>query len=412
MGHGSCQVWWFPMFRCHNRDFGGVLGSVSGIQVIPSRRHSGRFHNLFSIFDGYFDFDETQPAPSRSILCDWYPYTIFGRAFCRIGSGASNSLMRRVQTREVATEETNIRVDRWFRRHFPELKHGRLEKLLRKGQIRVDGGRVKSSSRLEAGQKVRIPPLELVTESERSAIDQEVSPIDCSWINSLVLYSDADVIALNKPAGIAVQGGSGVGRHIDGLLAGLVNPGEDRPKLVHRLDLDTSGVLLVARSASVAAKLGESFRGRAAEKSYWALVSGVPSPRQGTISHPLIKSTGRDGYEKVIADAAMGKIAITDYRVVDAAGRKVSWLLLKPQTGRKHQLRVHCAGMNTPIAGDRKYGGKAAILDGTPYPETLHLHARSIKLPHPSGGELRVTAPLPAKLIQSWQFFGFDMGRG
>lgn len=319
--------------------------------------------------------------------------------------------MNGVQTREVGADDDDIRVDRWFRRHFPGLKHGRLEKLLRTGQIRVDGGRVKSSTRLEAGQRIRIPPLGTDSETERRPGHQDVGDKDRAWINSLILHADGDVIALNKPAGIAVQGGSGVGRHIDGLLAGLVSPGEDRPKLVHRLDRDTSGVLLVARRASIAAKLGDAFRGRDAAKSYWALVAGVPSPRQGTISDSLAKSAGRDGYEKVVSDAAMGKSAVTDYQVIDTAGRKAAWLLLRPRTGRTHQLRVHCAAKNTPIAGDRKYGGERAILDGTPNPGMLHLHARSIKLPHPSGGVLEVTAPLPEKLRQSWEFFGFDTAR-
>lgn len=316
--------------------------------------------------------------------------------------------MSGVQTREIGPDDADIRVDRWFRRHFPELKHGRLEKLLRTGQIRVDGGRVKASTRLEAGQVLRIPPLGETAGSDRQTGQKDISDKDRAWIRSLILHQDADVIALNKPPGIAVQGGSGVGRHIDGLLAGLVGPGDEKPKLVHRLDRDTSGVLLVARRASVAAKLGEIFRGRDAKKTYWAIVAGVPSPREGTINDALVKSAGRDGYEKVIADAAMGKSAVTDYRVLDAAGRKVAWLQLNPRTGRTHQLRVHCAGMDTPIAGDRKYGGERAMLDGSPNPSALHLHARAIVLPHPSGGELNVTAPLPEQLARSWAFFGFD----
>lgn len=319
--------------------------------------------------------------------------------------------MSGVQNREVGAEDADIRVDRWFRRHYPELKHGRLEKLLRTGQIRVDGGRVKASTRLEAGQVLRIPPLGSVSGADQPPEYRDINDRDRTWINSLILHSDDDVIALNKPSGIAVQGGSGVGRHIDGLLAGLVARGEEKPKLVHRLDRDTSGVLLIARRASVAAKLGDAFRGGDARKSYWALVAGVPSPRQGTIDDALVKSAGKDGYEKVVADAAMGKSAVTDYEVIDTAGRKAAWLLLKPRTGRTHQLRVHCAGMNTPISGDRKYGGERAILEGTPHPGVLHLHARAIALPHPSGGELNVTAPLPEQLRETWQFFGFDADR-
>ena len=319
--------------------------------------------------------------------------------------------MTGVQTREIGPDDADIRVDRWFRRHYPELKHGRLEKLLRTGQIRVDGGRVKASTRLEAGQVLRIPPLGENPGTQRHAGHPDVSDKDRAWIKSLILHEDADVIALNKPPGIAVQGGSGVGRHIDGLLAGLVRPGHEKPRLVHRLDRDTSGVLLVAKRASVAAKLGEIFRGRDANKTYWAIVAGVPSPREGTINDALIKSAGRDGYEKVVADATMGKSAVTDYRVIDAAGRKVAWLQLSPRTGRTHQLRVHCAGMDTPIAGDRKYGGERAILDGSPNPDALHLHARALVLPHPSGGALSVTAPLPERFARSWAFCGFDADR-
>ena len=319
--------------------------------------------------------------------------------------------MSGVQNREVTAEDDDIRVDRWFRRHFPDLKHGRLEKLLRTGQIRVDGGRVKASTRLEAGQVLRIPPLPAASAEQGGDREREIGDRDRDWIRSLVLHADDDVIAINKPPGIAVQGGSGIGRHIDGLLAGLVPTGAECPKLVHRLDRDTSGVLLVARRASVAAKLGEVFRGRDAEKSYWALVAGVPSPREGTINEALIKTAGNEGYEKMVVDTAMGKSAITDYRVIDAAGRKAAWLLLKPRTGRTHQLRVHCTGLGTPIAGDRKYGGEHAILDGTPHPDSLHLHARSITLPHPSGGKMTVTAPLPDKMLQSWKFFGFEAHR-
>ena len=316
--------------------------------------------------------------------------------------------MSSVQTREIRPEDDDIRVDRWFKRHFPELRHGRLEKLLRTGQIRVDGGRVKSSTRLHAGQVLRIPPLGPNSGVAPGRKGREPSEEDRDWIRSLVLYSDDDLIAIDKPPGIAVQGGSGISRHIDGLLAGLVGPDRERPKLVHRLDRDTSGVLLVARRADVAARMGEVFRGRDARKTYWALVAGVPSPCDGTVDAALVKAARGDGYEKVVADAAIGKSAVTDYRVLDAAGRKAAWLSLSPRTGRTHQLRVHCAGLGTPIAGDRKYGGDRAILDGIPDPRSLHLHARSISLPHPSGGTLDVTAPLPEAMRRSWEFFGFD----
>lgn len=316
--------------------------------------------------------------------------------------------MKEVETREVSLEDAGIRIDRWFRRHFPEIKHGKLEKLLRTGQIRLGGSRVKASTRLEAGQLLRIPPLAFVVTERAKASHRSISAAERRWIRSLVLHRDEDLIVINKPSGIAVQGGTGVKSHIDGLLEALVPDGANRPKLVHRLDRDTSGVLLIALKASVAAKLGEIFRGREAVKSYWALVSGVPSRRKGVIKNSLIKVAGKEGFEKVIANKGAGKSAITDYRVIDIAGSKASWLLLNPRTGRTHQLRVHCALLNTPIVGDRKYGDKNPVLGGAPNLSSLHLHARSIMLPHPAGGNLLVSAPLPSHMEETWDFFGFD----
>ncbi len=319
--------------------------------------------------------------------------------------------MTGVQSRAVSAADADIRLDRWFKRHFPDLKHGKLEKLLRTGQIRVDGGRVKSSTRLEEGQTIRVPPI--TDEPARPVRRQtaEVSAEDRDWIRSLVLHSDDDVIALNKPQGIAVQGGRKVNRHIDGLLEALAEPGEERPKLVHRLDRDTSGVLLIARRAAVAASLGEIFKSRSAVKTYWALVVGVPRPPEGTINAPLSKKADNDGHEKVVTDREDGKSAKTDYRVVEVAGRRAAWLMLHPLTGRTHQLRVHCAAIGTPIVGDGKYGGADSRLDGVPGSDKLHLHARSITFPHPAGGELTITAPLPPGMATTWKFMGFDPNR-
>jgi 23S rRNA pseudouridine955/2504/2580 synthase len=316
--------------------------------------------------------------------------------------------MSGVQSREVSAAEADIRVDRWFKRHFPALRHGPLEKLLRTGQIRVDGGRVKASTRLEEGQTVRIPPMPDEGSPAKRKHTDEISAEDSDWIRSLVLHSDADVIALNKPPGIAVQGGRKVKRHIDGLLGALAGPGEERPKLVHRLDRDTSGVLLIARRADVAASLGDAFHSRNARKTYWALVAGVPRPREGMINAPLAKKADGAGHEKVVVDAEDGKSAQTDYQVVENAARKASWVVLQPYTGRTHQLRVHCAAIGTPIVGDGKYGGAESRIDGVPGADKLHLHARSITLPHPSGGELTVTAPLPPAMAKTWKFLGFD----
>lgn len=319
--------------------------------------------------------------------------------------------MTGVQHRPVAADEADIRLDRWFRRHFPALKHGRLEKLLRTGQIRVDGSRARASTRLEAGQDIRIPPLDEAAKKTDAPAPQKVSAKDRDWINAMVIHADDHVIALNKPPGVAVQGGSKIGRHIDGLLGALVGRRDDRPKLVHRLDRDTSGVLLVARSASDAAALGEAFRSRETEKIYWALVAGVPKPRAGRIDVALLKRDGPDGNEKVVADPAMGKAAVTGYETVETAGRRAAWLRLRPETGRTHQLRVHCAGLGTPIVGDGKYGGTASRIDGLPGTDKLHLHARAIALPHPAGGTLRITAPLSPAMAETWRFLGFDPDR-
>ena len=319
--------------------------------------------------------------------------------------------MSGVETRPVLAGDSDIRLDRWFKRHFPALKHGRLEKMLRTGQIRVDGGRVKASTRLEEGQMIRIPPMPEDDQAARPAERPEISADDSAWIKSLVLHSDRELIALNKPPGIAVQGGRKVARHIDGLLGALEENDEGRPKLVHRLDRDTSGVLLIARRADVAAALGEIFHSRRAQKTYWALVAGVPRPREGMINAPLAKKAGHLGREKMVVDPEAGKSATTDYEVIENAARRAAWLALHPHTGRTHQLRVHCAAIGTPILGDGKYGGAESRLDGVPGSDKLHLHARAITFPHPSGGELTITAPLPAVMKKTWDFLGFDLDR-
>ena len=227
---------------------------------------------------------------------------------------------------------------------------------------------------------------------------------DRAWIRALVIHSDDDVIVLNKPPGIAVQGGSGVATHIDGMLGALA--GDGNPRLVHRLDRDTGGVLVVARHAAAAAALAAAFRRRDVHKTYWALVAGVPRQRAGVIDSALAKSAGGDGRERVVAGAAGGRQAVTRYRVVEAAGRRAAWLALHPLTGRTHQLRVHCAGLGTPIVGDRKYGGAVALAAGLPV--GLHLHARAIEIAHPSGGTLSAEAPLSAAMAESWRILGFD----
>ena len=305
----------------------------------------------------------------------------------------------------VAGEDGPVRLDRWFKRHYPALGHGHLEKLLRTGRVRVDGKRAHSSDRVAPGQTIRIPPLHDTTVSARE-VPRGALPGDEAMLRDAVLHRDDAVIVLNKPAGLPVQGGSGTERHLDGLLDALRFGSEVRPRLVHRLDKDTSGVLVIARTAAAAVFLTRAFREKTTRKIYWALVVGLPKLRQGRIDLALAKLPGREG-ERVRADSEGGKRAVTYYHVVDSAGAKASWLALLPITGRTHQLRAHCAAIGTPILGDAKYGAAAAHLAGVPGAKRLQLHARALSIPHPLGGTLWVTAPLQRHMRQSWEFFGF-----
>ncbi len=312
--------------------------------------------------------------------------------------------MTSAKIEEIAEADGVLRLDRWFRRHYPALSHARLEKLLRTGQIRVDGRRASANERVAPGQRVRIPPP--ASAAAASPPPQHVRPQEEALAKGLVLYRDEALLVLNKPPGLAVQGGSGERRHLDGLLDALRFGFAERPRLVHRLDKETSGVLVVARTAAAAAQLARVFREGSAKKIYWALVAGVPKPEEGRIDLPLLKGQGEGG-ERVRPDREEGKRALTLYRVLDSAGRRASFLLLVPQTGRTHQLRVHCAFLGAPILGDKKYGGEASEIAGLPPSQGLHLHARAIEIPRPSGGILRVSAPLPPHMRASFDFFGF-----
>lgn len=258
---------------------------------------------------------------------------------------------------------------------------------------------------------VRVPPLPTAGGTADVARPRPAPPASRAEAGALqerVLYRDDHVIVLDKPAGLAVQGGTGTGRHLDAMLDALRFGAAERPRLVHRLDRDTSGVLVLARHAQAAAGLTAAFRSSVARKLYWAAVVGVPRPSEGRIDMPLAKAAGRHG-ERVVADADAGKRAVTLYRTVERAGRIAAWLALEPQTGRTHQLRVHAAALGTPILGDGKYGGKGAFLAADAPVKRLHLHARAIRIPHPRGGVLEVTAPLPAHMAATWRFFGFDL---
>ncbi|HWK44034.1 MAG TPA: RluA family pseudouridine synthase [Stellaceae bacterium] len=311
---------------------------------------------------------------------------------------------------EVKPDEADTRVDRWFKRLYPGLTHGHLEKLLRTGQVRVDGGRVKAATRLAAGQTVRVPPMDFISEAPPSYTPAPRAPrqSDIDALRACVLYRDQDMIAINKPPGLAVQGGTNTDKHVDGLLDALRFDAAERPRLVHRLDKDTSGVLLLARNLKAATWLTQAFREKTTRKTYWALTVGVPKPRQGRIDLAIGKAT--DGpRDKVVADAEDGKSAVTYYSVVEHAGGKIAWLAMLPVTGRTHQLRVHAAEIGTPILGDGKYGGVPEHLPGLDHVRKLHLHAHSIVVPRPGGGRpVVVTAPLPPHMADTWRFFGFD----
>ena len=314
--------------------------------------------------------------------------------------------MTALETVTVAADDGELRLDRWFRRHYPGLPHGRLEKLLRTGQVRVDGKRAKSGDHVAPGMAIRVPPLESSplgpNPPERPV---RIRPQDEAMLRDAILYRDDHAIVLDKPPGLAVQGGSNTSRHVDGLLDGLRFGHAERPRLVHRLDKDTSGVLLIARSAQAATFFTRAFRDKTTRKIYWAIVAGLPSLRQGRIDLALAKG-GAARRERVHADDD-GKDAVTYYRVVDAAGDRASWLALLPLTGRTHQLRAHCAAIGAPVLGDSKYGGAAAQLPGGGAAHRLHLHARSLEIPHPAGFTLKITAPLPPHMQRMWDFLGF-----
>jgi 23S rRNA pseudouridine955/2504/2580 synthase len=394
--------------------------------------------------------------------------------------------MSGIATITVGRDEAGMRLDRWFKSHYPDLAFGRLQKLVRTGQVRVDGGRVKTSTRLEPGQAVRVPPLTAPLGHERDDEDEarhderpdgaqderqgdghgehtaepggEAASLagltgsklarararakalagggegggkpasshggraavvkhspgrkgDADFLRDLLLYEDREVFVFNKPFGLAVQGGSGLTRHIDGMLESMLDSKGQKPRLVHRLDRDTTGVLVVARTRLAATKLTAAFRARSTRKVYWALVKGVPKPAQGRISTFLAKGSGPDGERMRIArhgeDDAVH--AVTYYAVVDQAGQQLSWLSLRPVTGRTHQLRAHTAHIGHPIVGDPKYFEVENWELPGGIQNRLHLHARRIVLPHPSGtGKLDVSAPLPDHMKQSWNLLGFD----
>lgn len=316
--------------------------------------------------------------------------------------------MSAVAERVVAPEEAGWRLDRWVKEHFPGLPFVRLQKLVRTGQFRVDGRRPRADQRLLAGQTVRVPPLPEAAAVPAAAGPRPLAAADRAYVRSLVLYEDERLIALAKPPGLAVQGGSGTTRHLDALLEGLAERGE-KPRLVHRLDRDTSGVLVVARTAEVARELGFAFQQHRVRKLYWAILVGGPARNEGVIDLPLAKR-GPPGREKVAPAAGeeeeAGRWARTEFKVLARAGKVATWVALLPRTGRTHQLRAHCAAIGAPILGDGKYGGKAAHPKGAP--EGLMLHARELELPGPRGRPLRIGADPPPAFRAALAWLGLS----
>ncbi len=308
----------------------------------------------------------------------------------------------------ITEAQDGARLDRWLKKEYPHLPFGELQKIIRTGQIRVNGKRVKGDKRLEIGQQLRLPPH---MNSIVAKKDKSISEEDTKFIQSLVIYKDKHMIAINKPAGLATQGGTKVKKHVDGLLDGLKFDGL-RPHIVHRLDKDTSGVLLLARSPKVAKALGDMFRERDIRKYYWAITTGVPQRLQGKITTSIEKEedeeTGRETMKN--SKKGKGKEALTYYQVLENAARKLALVAFWPRTGRKHQIRLHALEMGCPLLGDYKYLHEQEILEETPdLPNILHLHSRRIIMRHPiTGQKLDITAPLDTQMKKTWDFFGFN----
>lgn len=312
----------------------------------------------------------------------------------------------------VSVDDDGIRLDRWFKRHLPDASFNIVSRWARTGQLRVDGARATPGDRIQAGQVIRVPPAEppKETTARPKKARPQLTPEQIEFAESMVIHRDAQAIVLNKPPGLATQGGTKTHDHVDQLLDGLYFELDTRPKLVHRLDKDTSGALVLARTARAAAYFSKSFSGRTARKTYWAIVVGVPSIEDGFIDLPLGKQPGTGG-EKMQVDEEEGQPARTRYRVIDRAGNRAAWVELQPHTGRTHQLRVHMAAIGHPIVGDGKYGMADAFLSGS-ISRKMHLHARRIRIDHPDGGKLDLTADLPTHFAETLTSLGFDIEHG
>src|SRR5436190_4168721 len=317
------------------------------------------------------------------------------------------------ELRTIDADDDGIRLDRWFKRHYPHVTHVLLEKLLRKGEIRLDGKRAKAADRIAAGQGMRLPPQVIHAKPPQKQTSEAepkhlLATKDMGSLADRILYMDKQVIVIDKPPGLATQGGSGLTKHVDGMLDSLQYEKPTRPKLVHRLDRDTSGVLLIARTALAASGLSASLALRDTSKVYWALTRGVPKQKNGVVKGALAKEGTRGKDERMaLSDDDDAKFALTEYAVMATAGTEFAWVAARPITGRTHQIRVHLASLGTPIVGDFKYGGTDSRGRGD-IADKLHLHARSIDIGRPDGGRLQATAPLPPHMVKSWTLLGFD----
>ena len=403
MGNHFCERGWLV---CNGR-LGGVDGSSverwTGASRLYDRWSLGCVHNFQHFLPGCRRAGrERCRVPRRTLRLAVGGVVDFGVIFRIVAVPPTPHVS--VQKISVTADEEGLRLDRWFRAKFPEVTQGRLEKLLRKGEVRVNGGRVRASLRLETGMLVRIPPLRAPESATRPG---PVAQSDVMLLQERIIYRDDVLIAIDKPAGLAVQGGSGTPRHLDGMLDTLQFDAPDRPRLVHRLDRDTSGVLILARTRAAATVLTAAFADRDAQKKYWALVHGSPESDEGRLDSSLSKVSSGGGREQM-ASVPGGKPAITLYQVMARSGAPFTWLELTPLTGRTHQIRVQTAEADFPVVGDPRYGRRETSSSNPTLGRGLHLHARELTILHPEGGTLRVAARLPAHMVQSWRAIGWD----
>ncbi len=305
----------------------------------------------------------------------------------------------------VKEDEDGQRLDRWLKQNLPRTPYALLQKMVRTGQVRIDGKRAKTDTRVEAGQDIRLPP----AEEHTTKLTFDAKPNDKQYLEAITLYDDGEILILNKPYGLPVQGGPNIRRHIDGMLETMRNLKGVRPRLVHRLDRDTSGILICARSLRMTQMLATVFQSHSIRKIYWALTSPSPARVKGEVNAALIKGEG-SRKEAMIIDPVNGKASKTMYHVIERAGKEAGFVAFWPRTGRMHQIRVHASeGLGCPILGDEKYGGLLPLIDDKGLEGRLHLHAARIIFEHPSKKTLMdIAAPLPPDLVKSWKAFGFD----